>query len=106
MNYATLFRNYVRVQSSSGSTLALSYLLCSPKKQKMKTKPIGMVLIVIGIILLAYTGVGYATREKVIDIGTIEITKQKNHYMQWPPIAGIALVVGGVVLLAVGKKTL
>lgn len=65
-----------------------------------------MILIIIGIVLLAYTGVSYATRETIVDIGPIEITQQKNHYMEWPPIVGIVLLAGGVVLLVFNKKTI
>jgi len=67
-------------------------------------KPLGIVLIVIGIVMLAYTGFNYVTTEKVADIGPIEINAQKNHTVQWPPFVGLVLIVGGVVIIALDKK--
>jgi len=70
----------------------------------MQTKTIGIVLIVIGIIMMAYTGFNYVTTEKVVDIGPIEINKEKNHHVQWPPIIGTVLIVGGIVIIVLDKK--
>jgi uncharacterized membrane protein YidH (DUF202 family) len=67
-------------------------------------KPLGIVLIVIGIIMLAYTGFNYVTTEKVVDIGPIEINAQKNNRVSWPPFVGLVLIVGGVVIIALDKK--
>lgn len=67
-------------------------------------KPLGIVLIVIGIIMLIYTGFNYVTTEKVVDIGPIEINKEKNHRVNWPPFVGLVLVVGGIVIIALDKK--
>ncbi|HZL08666.1 MAG TPA: hypothetical protein VFC65_01605 [Prolixibacteraceae bacterium] len=70
----------------------------------MKIKPIGIVLIAIGIMMIVYTGFNYITTEKVVDIGPIEINAEKNHPVQWSPIVGVILLVGGIVVVAVGKK--
>ena len=71
----------------------------------MKTKTAGIALIIIGIIMIAYTGFNYITTEKVVDLGPIEINKQKNHPVQWSPIIGVILLVGGVVLMLTDKKS-
>jgi LPXTG-motif cell wall-anchored protein len=39
------------------------------------------------------------TTEKVVDIGPIEINKQQSHPVQWSPILGVVLIMGGVVLV-------
>lgn len=71
----------------------------------MKTKTIlGTVLIVIGIIMVAYTGFTYVTTEKVVDLGPVQINQEKNHFVQWSPIVGVILLVGGIVIIALGKK--
>lgn len=67
-------------------------------------KTFGIVLIVIGILMLVYTGFKYSTKEKVVDIGAIEISAKKNHTVQWPPIAGFVLIAGGIVVLVLDKK--
>jgi uncharacterized membrane protein YidH (DUF202 family) len=70
----------------------------------MNTKNIGFVLIIIGAIMMFYTGFNYVTTEKVIDIGPIEINKQQSHPVQWSPILGVVLIIGGVVLIIKDKK--
>ncbi|PKP30765.1 MAG: hypothetical protein CVT99_11620 [Bacteroidetes bacterium HGW-Bacteroidetes-16] len=67
-------------------------------------KTSGIALVIIGIVMIAYTGFNYVTTEKVVDLGPIEINKEKNHFVQWPPILGVVLIIGGVVLLVFDKK--
>ncbi|WP_367753616.1 hypothetical protein AB3G33_13760 [Flavobacterium sp. WC2421] len=70
----------------------------------MKSKNIGILIIVIGAIMIFYNGFNYITKEKVVDIGPIEINKETNHPVQWSPIVGIVLLVGGVLLVVRDKK--
>jgi len=67
-------------------------------------KTLGIVLAAIGLIMMIYTGFNYVTKEKVVDLGPIEINKETNHPVQWSPIIGAVLLVGGVVIFATGKK--
>lgn len=67
-------------------------------------KKIGFVLITIGIIMMAYTGFNYVTTEKVVDVGPITINAKKKHPVQWSPILGVALLVGGIVMVVFDKK--
>lgn len=61
-------------------------------------------LIVLGVIALAYGGITYTSREKVLDIGPIEATAEKRETIPLPPILGAAALVGGIVLLFVGSR--
>ena len=70
----------------------------------MKTRTIGIVMIILGIIMLLYTSFNYVTTEKVVDIGPVQINKEVNHPVKWSPIIGIILAVGGVVLIVVSNK--
>jgi hypothetical protein len=63
-----------------------------------------MVLVVIGVVGLAWGGFTYTTRETVLDIGPIEATRDKEHSVPLPPIAGGIALVGGIALLVVGNK--
>ena len=65
---------------------------------------IGIILIVIGIIAFTYQGITYTTREKVIDIGPIQMTADKTKTIPLPPIVGGIALVGGIVLLVMGSK--
>jgi uncharacterized membrane protein YdcZ (DUF606 family) len=67
-------------------------------------KRIGIVLIVIGIIMVAYTGFNLVTTKKVVDLGPIKIDKEENHPVQWSPIVGAALLVGGILIVILDKK--
>lgn len=65
----------------------------------MNNKTLGIGLIVIGLLMTIYTGFNYVTTEKIVDIGPIEINAEKNHPVQWTPIIGVLLIVGGVIVI-------
>ncbi len=65
---------------------------------------IGVILILIGVLALAYQGITYTTREKVLDIGPIEATAKTKKTIPLPPILGAACIAGGIVLLVVGSR--
>lgn len=67
-------------------------------------KKISFLLIAIGLLITAFTGFNYFTREKVVDIGDLEITANKKHTVEWSPIVGVALIVVGGGLYLVGSK--
>lgn len=67
-------------------------------------KIIGIVLIGLGILMMVYTGFNYVTKEKVVDLGPIQVNADKNHPVRWSPIVGLVLIVGGIVVVAVDKK--
>jgi len=67
-------------------------------------KPIGIILLLIGVMMLIWTGFTYTKKEKVIDAGPIQISADREHTVNWPPYAGGILVVGGIVLLLTSKK--
>jgi uncharacterized membrane protein YidH (DUF202 family) len=68
-------------------------------------KIIGIVLIVVGVLALAVGGIRYTTREKVVDLGPIHATADKEHDIPLSPIAGGAAVVAGLVLVVAGSRT-
>jgi uncharacterized membrane protein YdcZ (DUF606 family) len=70
----------------------------------MQTRNLGFALVVIGIIMMIYTGFNYVTTEKVVDLGPLEVNKNENHPVQWSPIIGVLLLVGGIVIIATNKN--
>ena len=62
-----------------------------------------MILIVLGLVALAYQGISYTTREKVVDLGPIEASKETKRTIPLPPVVGIVSIAGGIFLLL--KKT-
>jgi hypothetical protein len=66
---------------------------------------LGVVLIILGVIALAYQGITYTTHKKVLDIGPIQATKEEHKTIPLPPVlGGIALVGGFVLMLGAGKR--
>ncbi len=65
---------------------------------------LGIVLLVIGIVMMVFTGFNYVTKKNVADIGPIQINKEVNHPVQWSPIIGGVLLVAGIVLVVSDKK--
>lgn len=65
---------------------------------------IGAVLIVIGLIGLIWGGISYTREETVLDVGPIEATAERRETLPIGPIAGGIALVGGIVLVATGRK--
>jgi drug/metabolite transporter (DMT)-like permease len=65
---------------------------------------LGLVLLVLGVLSLAYQGFTYTTRKKVVDIGPIQATKEEHHSVPLPPILGVLAVIGGIVVLATDRS--
>jgi hypothetical protein len=66
---------------------------------------VGILLIVLGVISLAYQGITYTTHKKVLDLGPLQATAEEHKTIPLPPILGGLALLGGVVLLATGKRT-
>lgn len=62
-------------------------------------KALGMALVVLGVLALAYGGFSWTRKDKVVDVGPIEITADKREAVALPPIAGGLMLVGGLALL-------
>jgi len=67
-------------------------------------KTLGVILIVVGIVMLIVTGFSYTTEETVIDAGPIEVNAEKQESINWPPYAGGAALVAGIVMVVASRK--
>lgn len=67
-------------------------------------KVLGIVLIVLGVIALAYGGITYTHEKKVVDLGPIQASKKETSTVPLPPVLGVIAIIGGGVLLITGKK--
>jgi drug/metabolite transporter (DMT)-like permease len=65
---------------------------------------LAIILIVIGVIALGYGGFNFTTKEKVAEIGPLKVEKDKTHSVPLSPVLGVLALVGGVVLLVVGRR--
>ena len=65
---------------------------------------VGIILIAIGIIALAWGGITYTKREKVIDAGPLQVSADREKTIPFPPVLGGICLVGGIVLVIVGNR--
>jgi hypothetical protein len=68
-------------------------------------KAIGAVLLILGILALGYQGFSYVTRDKVVDIGPVEITQEKTKTVYLPPVLGVVALAAGIVLLLSSSRS-
>lgn len=65
---------------------------------------LGLVLIILGALALAYQGISYTKHEKIIDIGPLEASADTKKTLPLPPLLG-GLVLGvGIILVIIGRK--
>jgi len=65
---------------------------------------LAIILIAIGITAFTYQGFNYTTREKVVDLGPLQVTSEKTKTIPLPPIVGAVALVGGIIVLVVAAK--
>ena len=65
---------------------------------------VGVALIVLGVLALAYQGVTYTAREKIIDLGPLKASVDKERSIPLPPIVGVVALAGVVVLVIAGVR--
>jgi uncharacterized membrane protein len=65
---------------------------------------VGIALIVLGIIAIAYQGFTYTTPKKAVDLGPLQVTKEERHTVPLPPILGGLAMVGGILLLVTNRE--
>jgi uncharacterized membrane protein YidH (DUF202 family) len=64
-------------------------------------KALGIVLMIAGILALAYGGFSWTTHKKAIDMGPLQVERTKQHTVFLPPLVGVgALLIGGVLIFA------
>jgi UDP-N-acetylmuramyl pentapeptide phosphotransferase/UDP-N-acetylglucosamine-1-phosphate transferase len=67
-------------------------------------KTLAIVLIAIGALMTIFTGFNFTKKEKVVDVGPLEINKEEKTPIAWSPILGGVLLVAGIVILVTSKR--
>jgi hypothetical protein len=65
---------------------------------------IGIILIILGVFGFVYKGIIYTEKEKVVDLGPIEVESEEKETIPIPEVLSGIAVIGGIVLVAVGSK--
>jgi len=66
---------------------------------------LGVALVVLGVMALAYQGFSYTVPKKAVDMGPIHVTKDEKHTVPLPPILGALALIGGIAVLAVDRRS-
>jgi len=66
---------------------------------------VGIILIAIGVVALAYQGISYTTTERVVDIGPLKVDAKREKTIPLPPVLGGVAIAAGVVLLIAGARS-
>jgi uncharacterized membrane protein len=67
-------------------------------------RSLGVIFIVLGLILLVWTGFTYTQKEKIIDAGPIQVSADKEKSVNWPPYVGGIVLVAGIVIFLGSRK--
>jgi len=67
-------------------------------------KSVGLILIVLGAVLLIWTGFTYTKKEKLVDLGPIQVSADQQKTVNWPPYAGGIVLLAGIVILVSSNK--
>jgi hypothetical protein len=65
---------------------------------------LGIALVVLGVLALAYQGFSYTVPKKEVDLGPIQVTKEEHHTVPLPPILGALALICGIAVLVVGRR--
>ena len=69
-------------------------------------KILGFLLVIVGILALVYGGVSYNRQRTVLDVGPFKATATEQKNVPLSPIVGGILLVSGIALLIVPRKSL
>ena len=64
----------------------------------------GIILVIVGILMMVFSSINFTTKEKVVDLGPLEVNKEKEHSVGWPVYVGGLVLLGGIGLIVAGKK--
>ena len=65
---------------------------------------VGVLLVIAGIIIIGFRGFSYQSREKVAEIGNVQVTAQEEKMVYLPPVMGGIAIVAGIILVVIGSR--
>lgn len=67
-------------------------------------KLVGIILIVAGVLALIYGGIQYTSRDKVVDLGPLQVTATEKHTIPLPPVVGGLALIAGIALVLTDRR--
>ncbi|MFA9372439.1 MAG: hypothetical protein ACERIH_12080 [Labilibaculum antarcticum] len=72
---------------------------------KGNIKKAGLIILLIGVVMTIFTTFSFFTKENVINMGDIQITRNQHHNLEWSPFIGLAVIgLGGIVIVLATRK--
>lgn len=68
------------------------------------TAVIGILLIILGVVSLAYQGITYTKDKETVDLGPVEFDVKEKDTIPLPPVIGGVALVGGILMVVVSKR--
>jgi len=65
---------------------------------------LGLILVAVGVIGLAWGGITYVKDRDTLDLGVAEITVEDKETIPIPPVVGIVALIAGAALLIRGRR--
>lgn len=65
---------------------------------------LGIVLVIVGILMMVFTGFNFQTEKQVVDLGPVEINRKENNRVGWPAYAGGLVLLGGLGLVFMSRR--
>ena len=70
----------------------------------MVTRFLGMLLVVFGLFMLLVGGISFLDRDKLVDVGSIEVHRTEREHLRFSPLLGGAAIVAGAILLLAAPR--
>jgi hypothetical protein len=78
----------------------------APLSKMNSNKVFALILIAFGVAALAFQGIRYTSKEKIVDLGPIQVTAEKTRSIPLPPIVGGLALAGGIAMLVMSGRKL
>jgi hypothetical protein len=65
---------------------------------------IGVVLLIVGIVALAWGGVFWTDRDTILDAGPLQVQTEDRDGFAVPPVLGVLAIVGGALMLFIPDR--
>ena len=72
----------------------------------MRKLTFGVACVIIGIMLMAYTGYDMLANARITSVGSAQIEKENSYLIKWSPIGGLVLFVGGIMIFVRARRHL
>ena len=67
-------------------------------------KILGILLIIVGGVMTVFTGFNLTTKKKIVDIGSVEVSRKEKTPIYWSPVTGGIVAAVGILILVLGKR--